>query len=283
MLCPHCGFDNAEGRNYCRRCTKPLAPEALAAKPTSPVAPRPRISVTPAPAVNKMAVASLAFSFLAFIVPLGIASVVMGHISRRRITASQGRETGTGIAFAGLILSYLQLLVVGVIFVIAVCLGYELNQKLDHDPYVRAALTERMLNGNPDHPSAAVMAKNGPNLMDALHLIIARQEDYRTEHDGNYACHINYLEQLGQEDELADHVRNSHYSVQVICTGADDQGRAGHYAVTGFPRTESNPPNSPYYCVDETKIIRRYSDAEGVSAVLAYQRHSCPEDGEPVE
>jgi hypothetical protein len=35
---------------------------------------------------------------------------------------------------------------------------------------------ERIVNGDPDHASAAVIAKNGENLMDAWHLTEARQD-----------------------------------------------------------------------------------------------------------
>lgn len=159
-----------------------------------------------------------------------------------------------GIAFAGLILSYLQLFIVGVLFVVLIGLGYEMNQKLDHDRYVRAALVERIVNGDPGHPSAVVIAKNGENLMDARHLTEARQAAYRDEHGRNNACDLNYPVPLGRDDELTGH---AHDAVKLICTGADDQGRAAHYAVTAYPRTESNPPNAPIYCVDESKIIRR--------------------------
>lgn len=230
-----------------------------------------------------MAIARLVLSFLAFIPPFGIASVVTGHMSRRQIMSSQGPQKGMGIAFAGLILSYLQLVVVGLLFVVLIGLGYEMNQKLGHDPYVRAALVERIINGDPDHPSASVMAKNGENLMDALHLIEARQDAYRAEHDGNYACHLNYLEPLGRDDELAVRLRTSHYAVRVICTGANDRGRAGRYAASAYPISESNPPNAPVYCVDEKKTIRRYTDGTDVGDVALYQHPSCPENGDPVE
>ena len=142
---------------------------------------------------------------------------------------------------------------------------------------------ERIVNGDPDHPLAAVIAKNGENLMEARHLTEARQDAYRDEHGGNNACDLNYLEPLGRDDELTGHVRNSHYAVKLICTGADDQGRAAHYAVTAYPRTESNPPNAPIYCLDESKIIRRYSNENDLNAVVSYQRLSCPEDGQPVQ
>ena len=287
MRCPHCGFDNTEGRRFCKGCAKPLS---AAAQTTPPVPPQPvplRSNVTipastPSPDVHPLAIASLALSFLAFIVPLGIASVVMGHISRKVITGSGGRQKGTGLAFAGLIISYLQLAVVALIFVVAISLGYQANQKLGQDRYVRAALVERMLNGDPNHPSAAAMAQNDSNLRDALHLILARQEDYRKEH-GNYACNLNYLEPDNRDDELAAHVRDSHYGVRLFCRRLNDKGYVDEYTVTGFPDPESNPPNAPVYCADETKSIRRYSD--GASVISATQNHTdtCPDDGQAVE
>jgi Domain of unknown function (DUF4190) len=249
----------------------------MSSQPASSSAPAPPLPSTTR--VNKMAIASLALSFLGFIPP----SVVTGHMSRRQIMSSQGRQKGMGIAYAGLILSYLQLIVAALLFVVLIGRGYEMNQKLGNDRYVRAALVERMINGDPDHPSAAVMAKNGENLMDSLHLIEARQDAYRAEHDGNYACHLNYLEPLGRDDELAVHVRNSHYGIRVICTGMDDRGRAGRYAASAYPDNESNPPNAPVYCVDEKKTTRRYTAGTDVGDVALYQHQSCPENGAPVE
>jgi hypothetical protein len=284
MLCPHCGFENPEARKYCRGCAKPLVSDAVPSDPAPPVPARPpMVPPPPAPFVSKMAIASLGLSLLAMIPPFGIASVVLGHVSRRQIATSQGRQKGTALAFAGLISSYLQLLIVGVLFVVLIGLGYEMNQKFDHDQYLRAALVERILNGDPNHPSAAVMAKNGENLIDALHLIQARQDAYQAEHS-NYACHLIYLENLGTDDELIVHVRNSHYGVQVFCSGLNASRTAVlHYAVTAMPNTESNPPDAPSYCVDENKTIRRYRDTSELSAIVMFQGASCPEDGQPLE
>lgn len=282
MLCPHCGSDNPAGRKYCRSCTKSLSGETASPKPApSSIVPVP---IEP-PAVNKMAVVSLALSFLALIFPIGIASVVMGHISRKQIAASRGRQTGTGVAFAALILSYGQLFVVLLLFFALAALWGDLNRHLDKDPYVRAALVERLLNGDPNHPSASVMAKNGENVMDVLHLIPARQEAYQADHGGNVSCVLVYLYPGGRDDELTVHMRDSHYAFQFGCRGLNSDGKVVEYAVGAFPRSESNPPHAPIFCLDESKIIRRYTDdkeKEVLDAVL-YQHQPCPEDGEPVE
>ncbi len=150
MLCPHCGHENADGRKFCRFCTKPLASEAAPSQPARPLAPPsspmqrpPSQLATSQPPTNKMAIASLALSFVAFMLPLGIASAVMGHVSRKQIAKSQGRQTGTGLAFAGLILSYLQLAVVALIGAGLVAMLFGLNRELDRHPDARAALVAR--------------------------------------------------------------------------------------------------------------------------------------------
>jgi len=67
-----------------------------------------------------MAAASLILGFFSLIPPFGIAAVVFGHVSRSQIAKSGGREKGTGIAFAGLVLGYIQLAVLGIFFLEAI-------------------------------------------------------------------------------------------------------------------------------------------------------------------
>src|SRR5580698_1618559 len=64
---------------------------------------------------SHMALAALALSVFAFIPPLGIAAVVLGHISSRRIAASRGALNGKATARAALIISYLQIILMVVV------------------------------------------------------------------------------------------------------------------------------------------------------------------------
>jgi hypothetical protein len=62
-----------------------------------------------------MAIVSLAAGILSwFMFPFigAIVAVITGHMARSQIKASPGRETGDGLAIAGLILGYLHLVVV---------------------------------------------------------------------------------------------------------------------------------------------------------------------------
>jgi hypothetical protein len=231
-----------------------------------------------------MAIASLALSFVAVILPLGIASVVMGHVSRKQIAKSQGRQTGTGLAFAGLIISYLQLVVVALIGAGLVTTLFGLKGELDRHPDARAALVARFKNGDPYHPNATQIEQHRQNAVDALRLLAARQSQYLAAHpDEGYACQI-YLLQPGAsgESELDVHLRNSHYDIKIEqCRGTSDN----RYAVVAIPRSESNPPDSPIYCLNQTGIIRKYmaSRTNDVNIAILFQHDTCPQDGESIE
>jgi uncharacterized protein DUF4190 len=289
MICPHCGFDNPEGRKYCRGCTKPLAPEPAVATAFPPVQP---LLVVPAPApaldapkVNRLALASFGLSMLGFIPPIGIASIVMGHISRKQIAASGGRETGNGYAFTALLLSYGQLFLVALIFCLAVVILHELNLKMNGDQYFRAALLERIMNGDPNHPSGSQASQQPENALAALRLIEGRQESFHLEHpQGNaYGCHINELTPGDRDDEVWIRIRAANYSVQVTCRMKVSNGVAwaDGWQAMAYPRAIGT--SEPIYCLDETKVIRRYMDQNALGTLTPYAAQSCPENGIPVE
>ena len=69
-----------------------------------------------APQTNVLSIISLVLSLLGvlttFIIPIvaQIAAIICGHIARSQIRRSGGAETGSGMALAGLIISYLSLI-----------------------------------------------------------------------------------------------------------------------------------------------------------------------------
>ena len=77
-----------------------------------------------APTTNVLAVISLVLSLLGvfstFIIPFvaQIAAIICGHIARSQIMQSRGSQTGSGMALAGLIISYVMLIfsVIAVVF-----------------------------------------------------------------------------------------------------------------------------------------------------------------------
>jgi hypothetical protein len=292
MLCPHCRHDNVDGRKYCRTCTKPLAPESIPVKPAfsqpSPAIQTPVASpaLPSTPNVNGMAIASLALSFVSFILPLGIAAAVMGHISRSQIVKSKGRQTGTWLAFAGLVITYLQLAVMSLICIAIIAALHGMNRNLDRDPHARAALLAAMYS---DHrPTATDYARQRRDAVDAMRLIHAGEVNYIAGHpDEGYACQMYQLGWAVSSNELNMHITNSHYEVKIDqCRGGDVQHLDDRvYAAVALPRSDSNPSDAPIYCVDQTGVVRRYAPGmiNDLHRVILFEHKSCPESGEPVE
>ena len=74
------------------------------------------------PKTNPLAVASLALGVAAFLFLGPVASVpgvILGHIGRKQIRESNGAQIGDGFAIGGLVINYLNILVIllAVIFV----------------------------------------------------------------------------------------------------------------------------------------------------------------------
>jgi uncharacterized protein YqhQ len=77
-----------------------------------------------APTTNALAVISLVLSllgvFATFVIPFvaQIAAIICGHIARSQIMQSRGSQTGSGMALAGLIISYVMLIfsLFGIVF-----------------------------------------------------------------------------------------------------------------------------------------------------------------------
>ncbi len=295
MLCPHCGHDNVDGRKYCRACAKPLAQESISVKsafslPSQPSPSIPTPAASPAlpstPNVNGMAIASLALSFLAFILPLGIAAAVMGHMSRSQIAKSNGRQTGTWLAFAGLVITYLQLAAASLVCIAIIVALQNMNQNLDRDRHARAALLAAMYSYH--RPTAEDYARQRRDAIDAMRLIRAGEVSYLAGHpDEGYACQMYQLGWAIPSNELNMHIMNSHYEVKIDqCRGADVQHLDDRvYAAEAIPRSDRNPSDAPVYCVDQTGVLRRYTPGmvNELHQVILFEHKSCPESGEPVE
>jgi hypothetical protein len=59
------------------------------------------------PQTNVLAILSLVFSLI-WLAGLGsIGAVVLGHMAKRQIAASNGHQTGDGLATAGLVIGYI--------------------------------------------------------------------------------------------------------------------------------------------------------------------------------
>lgn len=124
MKCSTCGSEVSQDALFCEYCgTRVTAPSssgaptiAIAQPDDTPHAP-PAYAAPPvystAPPTSNSATVSLIFGILAWVLlPVigAIVAVIAGHMARREIAESGGRLGGDGLAIAGLVLGYLQLI-----------------------------------------------------------------------------------------------------------------------------------------------------------------------------
>jgi type IV pilus assembly protein PilA len=116
-FCPACGKQVTNEATACIWCGANLQTPAAA-------------SFTGMPATNGKAVGSLICGVLFFFFPSAVAAVVLGHISRSEIRRSNGRETGDGMALAGLIMGYLGVSFIPFLIIAAIAIPNVLRAKM---------------------------------------------------------------------------------------------------------------------------------------------------------
>jgi hypothetical protein len=281
MICPNCSQDNPEGRNYCRVCAKPLVPQTAFDGP----APSQTLQAfSPKPPLSKMALGSLILSFFSLIVPFGIAALVLGHMSRNRIAKSGGRLRGRWLAFAGLILGYIQIPVGALLFLGGIGFLYQFNQEMSRHPGDRAALVAVIKNGGSNKKVPADdPAKYPQEAVEALRMIRARQSEYLNAHpDQGYACRLDQIgEPLNPDNELGILIAKSHYQI-----GIERCGTANDLWYTVLASSKNAYSSSPVYCMDSNGVIYKYGPDQinhVIGRLVAVIPELCPKSGESVD
>jgi hypothetical protein len=241
-----------------------------------------------------MAVASLVAGLLALLPPFGLAAVVFGHLSRSQIAKSAGREKGTGIAFAGLILGYGQLAIFGLLFLGFLGLVQDIRAHLAKDPNTRAALLERIAHGDPDSVTPAKSARHREAAIEALHLIRAKETEYIAQHaDEGYACEMYKVGfDPGGDTELNTLFRESDYDTKFFGCGSVPGVTPGTllvppmYLIISVPRSSGNPADAPAFCLDPVNGIEQYNNEQwrdAIGAIATSHFDPCPLTGTHVD
>jgi type IV pilus assembly protein PilA len=114
MKCPYCGEMLADGSQFCGRCGNRLvSAAAVAGAPGTGYAP------TGQETTSGKAIASLVMGILVFIPFSAVAAIILGHLALSEIKKSAGRLKGQGLATAGLILGYAEIVMIPVVLIIA--------------------------------------------------------------------------------------------------------------------------------------------------------------------
>nr|PZN34716.1 MAG: hypothetical protein DIU80_02420 [Chloroflexota bacterium] len=143
MKCGNCGEELPAGAMFCPNCgtrtspsTPPSAPTTyVGPEPGQPAAPPPLVMpptpertqepaqpyappayyAPPQPPTSNTAIVSLVFGILTWtVLPLisAVIAVIAGHMARNEIRRSEGKLGGDGLAIAGMIMGYVQLVLV---------------------------------------------------------------------------------------------------------------------------------------------------------------------------
>jgi len=134
--CPECGTKNDPDSRFCRSCGHGLGDTAGVGRPPQAQFPPPSPAYYYAPpagqkqSTNGFAIASMVLGIVWIYWIGSILALVFGYIAKRQIAESNGRESGGGMATAGIVLGWIgaaTLIAVIVIAIIAAATSHPSN------------------------------------------------------------------------------------------------------------------------------------------------------------
>ena len=225
--------------------------------------PIPNLATEPAPSGagrHALARAALILSIFAFLPPLGLAAIIMGHIAEQ---SGDRPKNGQPMARAALWIAYVQLLVVLSATFIFWTAFRQMAISFQRDAMVQGFFRSSDREQPLDQGEAAEAEHTARTILIQL---IAIEDQYR--HDGKnglYACHTNELVEDGLEGTTEaekrafyQRIAESAYMFEISdCNSGDEDAKDAAYFLTAVPRHPRMPEGSAIYCANESGEMRQ--------------------------
>lgn len=231
--CPSCSNPIPADVGFCPSCGRDLTVSNAAPGP-GPAPAQPVEAKT-----SGMAVASLIFSFFSLLLFPGILAIVFGHVSRRKIKRSAGKLKGKGVALAGLVLGYLQVLLI----IAAIAIPNLIRSRIAAGQ-ASAGGNLRTLN-TAAITYASTYGRGFPSSPDTL-----RPQQPGKPEDAERANLI---------DEVLASGRKSGYVFTYKVLATDNKGLPSAYSINADP-AEPGSTGQRYFFTDESGVIRSERD-----------------------
>ena len=209
-----------------------------------------------------MALAAVALSIFAFIPPLGIAAVVLGHISIRRIAASRGALNGKATARAALIIGYLQMILMVVVSTMVWQALHLTVRDFRRDTLVQRVFRETDPNQTLDSSSAREQEATARALV--IQMVAIQDQRYRGD-AREYLCSIGELLNAGldgstpaEKGAFKERVWHSAFMFEVrACHSENSVSPSAGYKLSAVPRSPRMPDGARTFCADETGTVKQ--------------------------
>ncbi|MBI3475329.1 MAG: DUF4190 domain-containing protein [Acidobacteria bacterium] len=251
MFCDKCGTAVREGSKFCDQCG-----QAFAASPQQPIPPPVQPQAGGGETSGKALASMVTGIFGLLLFPIGIAAIVLGHMSRSEIRKSNGRLKGDGMATAGLVMGYGAFAIIPFILIIA------------------AIAIPNLLR--------ARMVANETAAVEGVRTINSAEITYHSTYpQTGFTCSLSDLGGIGTstpaadhaqliEDNLASGLKHGYRFELRNCVNSETEGK---YQVVAYPVNARNT-GTRAFCSDETQIVR--VDVSGSA-------DDCLSSGEPLQ
>ena len=213
-----------------------------------------------------LARAALIVSIFAFLPPLALAAIIMGHVaehSAEHIPEQRSPQNGQPMARAALWIAYIQLLVVLSAMFIFWTAFRQMAISFQRDAMVQSFFRSSDREQPLDQGEAAEAEHTARTILNQL---IAIEDQYRRDSkNGFYACHINELVEDGLEGTTEaekrafyQRIADSAYMFEISdCNSGNEDAKDAAYFLTAVPRHPRMPEGSAIYCANETGEMRQ--------------------------